>query len=256
MQISGFKAMFKNRLRREEIYPTAEYWDLRGEQWPGHFACMWPNNNLNYYYHREQLELINKHLPDINGAYVLDVGCGTGRSSRYLAKRGGRVLGIDFSPKAIEAAKRQSAGDNPSYKVESIFNISEKSLFDIVVICGGVLTMACKNSAELFDVMVRLRESLKENGKILLWEPICKGFFHRVLNMDVREFSEIMTRAGFEIKDITNLHFFPLHLLLAYFPLPKLITVSGYYLGKWIMDLSGNHAWGDYKCIYASVQRK
>src|SRR5438093_6527360 len=36
---------------------------------------------------------------------VIDVGCGTGENALELASRGLEVLGIDASPRAIEAAK-------------------------------------------------------------------------------------------------------------------------------------------------------
>lgn len=41
------------------------------------------------------------------GALVLDVGCGGGTKSKYLAGRGLRVVGIDFSEKMIEIAKQE-----------------------------------------------------------------------------------------------------------------------------------------------------
>jgi SAM-dependent methyltransferase len=41
---------------------------------------------------------------------VLDAGCGPGRTSRYLAKLGHSVLGVDFSLNAIQRAERRAAG--------------------------------------------------------------------------------------------------------------------------------------------------
>ena len=41
------------------------------------------------------------------GNLILDVGCGTGIKSRYLAKRGLKVTGIDFSEKMVEIARRE-----------------------------------------------------------------------------------------------------------------------------------------------------
>jgi 2-polyprenyl-3-methyl-5-hydroxy-6-metoxy-1,4-benzoquinol methylase len=39
------------------------------------------------------------------GAEILDAGCGTGRYSRELARRGYIVHGVDFSAELIEVAK-------------------------------------------------------------------------------------------------------------------------------------------------------
>lgn len=41
---------------------------------------------------------------------VLDLGCGTGELSIYLARMGHRVLGIDLSPVAIARARRKAGG--------------------------------------------------------------------------------------------------------------------------------------------------
>ncbi len=40
---------------------------------------------------------------------ALDVGCGAGTYSMYMARRGYRVTGIDFMPQAIEMLRRQAA---------------------------------------------------------------------------------------------------------------------------------------------------
>jgi SAM-dependent methyltransferase len=47
-------------------------------------------------------------LPAVAGARVLDLACGQGRMSRYLARRGADVLGIDVS--AAMLAKARAAG--------------------------------------------------------------------------------------------------------------------------------------------------
>lgn len=42
-----------------------------------------------------------------NGSTVLDVGCGGGTKSRYLLDKGLKVVGIDFSEKLIDIAKKE-----------------------------------------------------------------------------------------------------------------------------------------------------
>lgn len=48
-------------------------------------------------------------IPD---ASVLELGCGTGTDSIYLAKKGFHVVGVDFSPTAIERAKDRARRDH------------------------------------------------------------------------------------------------------------------------------------------------
>lgn len=253
MKIDTIVSMLQNRINRDNIYCTADYWDSKAEGHEGDAISMWPNNNLNYYYHREQLFLFEQYLPDVNGTKVLDVGCGTGRISQYLAKRGATVVGIDFSEKAIAIARKQSPPRNPSYRVQSVLELASKGEFDILV-CWGSITVACRNRTELFDAMIRLRQSLKPEGKALFLEPIHSGFLHRVLNMDIQEFCEVMDEAGFSVKDVRHLHFWPMRLVLSYVTLPKFITAAGYYLGEGIMNLIGRKAFGDYKAILATAK--
>ena len=51
-------------------------------------------------------------LGDVRGREVLDLGCGTGRHTAWLAESGARVTAIDFSEKMLECARgKVSAAD-------------------------------------------------------------------------------------------------------------------------------------------------
>lgn len=56
---------------------------------------------------RPQDCFIQLHLEDRIGHLVLDVGCGTGALSVWLAEQGSHVIGIDLSPTAIERARKR-----------------------------------------------------------------------------------------------------------------------------------------------------
>lgn len=71
------------------------------------------------------------------GAAVLDLGCGSGVFSHYLARRGLRVTGADLSPKLIELGRRLYP--NVTFAVEDAEHLSfADGTFDCVFL-GGVI---------------------------------------------------------------------------------------------------------------------
>jgi SAM-dependent methyltransferase len=46
----------------------------------------------------------------VQGASVLDAGCGSGAQARWLLDQGADVIGVDVSPRMIEEAERRCAG--------------------------------------------------------------------------------------------------------------------------------------------------
>lgn len=57
---------------------------------------------------------------------ILDVGCGTGRNSDYLSKKGFNVHAFDVSAEAIKLAKQQS--NSIDYKISTIADIQFPTL--------------------------------------------------------------------------------------------------------------------------------
>lgn len=49
---------------------------------------------------------------------ALDVGCGTGDNSIYLAKHGWRVTGVDYVPKAVDKARAKAVAENVDVRFE------------------------------------------------------------------------------------------------------------------------------------------
>src|ERR1700754_1540218 len=70
----------------------------------------------------------------IRGA-VLDVGCGAGEHTIELAGRGHAVLGVDFSPAAVEVARANAAahGVVAEFEVADALALGDQPRFDTVV---------------------------------------------------------------------------------------------------------------------------
>lgn len=51
-------------------------------------------------------EMAKRHLGDVRGLRVLEIGCGRGAFARWLAEQGADVVAADFSPAAVEIAAR------------------------------------------------------------------------------------------------------------------------------------------------------
>lgn len=98
------------------------------------------------------------------GSLILDAGCGPGFHSRYLIEKGFKVVGIDFSEKMIEIAKREApGGEFIVMDIKNLAGLNQK--FD------GILTQAVflhfsKN--ELKNILKILTDKLKPQGYIVV----------------------------------------------------------------------------------------
>jgi len=212
---------------------------------------MWPNRVLNELYDAEQKRVIADYFSRVDGRTLLDLGCGTGRFSRWFASQGAAVVGVDFSRDSLAIARGiAGAGDNPTYRHGSVFELDELEGYDLVF-TWGVLTIACRDTLELLDALTRIRSALKPGGRLLLTEPVHRGFLHRVLDLGLPQFLDVMRQAGFEIEATTPLHFWPMRLALSYIQWPAWITVPGYHIGQALMKLPGLSRLGDYWAISA-----
>lgn len=76
-------------------------------------------------------------LGDRSGRTALDVGCGLGRNSRWLAAQGFAVTGVDIAPQLIAEAARRSHGQATAYVQRDFVRETETGApFDLVYDSG------------------------------------------------------------------------------------------------------------------------
>jgi 2-polyprenyl-3-methyl-5-hydroxy-6-metoxy-1,4-benzoquinol methylase len=89
----------------------------------------------------ERLDYTLLQADPIPGHTLLDVGCGTGRYCLAFARKGAqRVVGIDFAPsmiqRATELAAESDLSDICEFRVQTIEDMSETEVFDVVIGIG------------------------------------------------------------------------------------------------------------------------
>ena len=113
---------------------------------------------------KEYLITVLDRIKPVSNARILDVGCGTGPVSCFLAKQGYSVDGFDISQTAIEIArsKAKDLGLDIHYSVDDICRIStiEFGVYDIVIDthCMHCITYDPDRRAALTNVLKFLKK--------------------------------------------------------------------------------------------------
>lgn len=92
-----------------------EWWRFEWRYWRG--QTPWDTN--------ETPPEVEAFLDRSQPGRALDLGCGTGTNAITLTRRGWRVTGIDFSPKAIAAARRKAttAGLHIDFRIGDVTDL-------------------------------------------------------------------------------------------------------------------------------------
>ncbi len=120
-------------------------------------------------HHREILNpCVERMLGDLRGKRLLDAGCGEGYLSRYYAKKGAIVTGVDISERLITVAMQlaNQAGQNDIEFLRDDICRLEKiadGVFDVVLGNLVLLNVPCLESA-----LRQFNRVLKDRGRLVI----------------------------------------------------------------------------------------
>lgn len=107
---------------------------------------------------------LQRLLGDVKGLRVLDVGCGEGDLSRWLADQGATVTGADIAEAMLHAAKAEEERrpKGITYLKSSITHLAGDGAFD-VILANQVLSIVPDHAAALAS----LAGALKPSGSLI-----------------------------------------------------------------------------------------
>ena len=98
----------------------------------------------------------------LEGARILDVGCGSGRDTLAFKKKGYQVDAIDYSEELVKKASRLTG---IPIKLKSFYEIDDYEAYDGIWACASLLH--CERN-HLKEVIGKLVSALKPNGVLYM----------------------------------------------------------------------------------------
>jgi len=139
---------------------------------------------------------------------ILDVGCGVGALALYLAKQGGRVIGIDISPQAIKIANYARQANHLRSVIFKSGELRAGSGDFDQVICTEVIEHI-QDDAKFLQL---IKSQLKTGGILLLTTPSQENWLYRwgfyrqfdqrvghLRRYTVKSLTQLLARHGFKI---------------------------------------------------------
>nr|AAU83288.1 methyltransferase putative [uncultured archaeon GZfos27E6]QNO53033.1 ubiquinone biosynthesis O-methyltransferase, mitochondrial [Methanosarcinales archaeon ANME-1 ERB6] len=116
-----------------------------------------------------ECDLIEKEIDFNKSLKIIDIGCGTGRHSIELAKRGYKVTGIDLSESLLERAKEKAKVQNLQidFQKHDARKLSFKNEYDLaIMLCEGAFPLMETDEMN-YEILRNATNSLKATGKLI-----------------------------------------------------------------------------------------
>ena len=116
-----------------------------------------------------ECDFIEQEINRDKSIKILDIGCGTGRHSIELAKRGYHVTGVDLSENQIKRArqKAQEVGVTINFQTQDARNLLYNNEFDLaIMLCEGGFSLMETDEMN-FEILKHAANALKSKGKLI-----------------------------------------------------------------------------------------
>lgn len=141
-----------------------------------------------------ECDFIEEELKSDKTLKILDVGCGTGRHTIELSRRGYNVTGIDLSESQLAKAKEKAKNNNLKidFQKQDARNLTFTKEYDVaVMLCEGGFPLMETDEMN-FEILKSVTKSLKEHGRFIF--TTLNGLFP--LYHSVQEFCASTTEIG------------------------------------------------------------
>jgi len=116
-----------------------------------------------------ECDFIEKEIHYDKKVRILDIGCGTGRHTIELTRRGYQVTGIDLSESLLNRAKEKAAVENLSidFQRQDARKLRFHDEFDLVImLCEGAFPLMETDEMN-FRILQNASTALKDKGKLI-----------------------------------------------------------------------------------------
>ena len=154
------------------------------------------------------LDALKRHVPDLSGKRMLEIGCGNGNILRYLQDRTElQLTGCDLFMEGLQFCRNQV--DIPLYQIDAT-QLPFHNCFDII----GIFDVL-EHIEDDGQVLEQCRKALREHGRLVLtvpaspalWGPFDEFSHHRRRYVR-RNLRKQLEQAGFAIERAPHFMFF------------------------------------------------
>ena len=138
-----------------------------------------------YLAYRDIPDIISKH---VNGKRAVDFGCGAGRSTRFLARLGFDVVGVDISAEMIAKAKElDPVGDYRMLGPEGLAELGRGG-YDVILSCFTFDNVPKRD--EKLALFTQLGRLLGPTGRIVNLVSSPEIYMHEWASFSTKDFPE------------------------------------------------------------------